>query len=216
MLDELYERSRSRTTELAAALTPGQLDTTVPATPLWTARQLLAHLAGAASDAVAGRVDGVGTPPWTAAQVVAREGRPLDDVLAEWAGSGPQVAVALAARRMPGLIVHDALTHEADLREAFGLGTPPADDVAEALDRLARGICRRSPQALVLRAAGVEWSGGSGSPTVAETSPYELYRGLISRRSRAQMRAWTWTGDPGPFIEALPAFGPCAVDQPVP
>ena len=216
MLDELYERSRSRTTDLAGALTSAQLDATVPATPLWSARELRAHLAGAASAAVAGRVDGVGSPPWTAAQVATRAGRPLDEVLAEWAGAGPQVAAALDARRMNALIVHDALTHEADLREAFGLGTPPADDVAAALDHLARGICRRSSQALVLRADGAEWSGGGGTPTVAETTPYELYRGLISRRSRAQMRAWTWSGDPGPFIEALPAFGPCAVDQPAP
>lgn len=216
MLDELYGRARVRTTGIASALTPEQLATTVPATPLWTARQLLAHLVGAAADAAAGRVDGVGTPPWTAAQVAAREGRRLDELLAEWSEAGPLVAAALAARRMPALIVHDALTHEADLREAFGMATPPTGDVAEALDHLARGVCRRSTHAVALRAGGVEWSGGEGPATVAETSPYELYRGLVSRRSRAQMRAWTWTGEPGPLIEALPAFGPCAVDQPVP
>lgn len=81
------EPSRLRTTELAAALTPTHLDTTVPATPLWTARQLVAHLSGAAADVVAGRTNRVGTPPWTAAQATARAGHPPDAVLARGEGA---------------------------------------------------------------------------------------------------------------------------------
>ncbi len=45
---------------------------------------------------------------------------------------------------------------------------------------------------------------------------YELYRGLHSRRSRAQMRRWEWDGSPEPWVDALPMFGPRDDEQPIP
>jgi hypothetical protein len=46
--------------------------------------------------------------------------------------------------------------------------------------------------------------------------PYELYRGLFSRRSRAQMRAWAWSGNAERYVDRLPVFGPRDDDQPIP
>ncbi|MGH3467675.1 MAG: maleylpyruvate isomerase N-terminal domain-containing protein [Thermocrispum sp.] len=92
---------------------PEQLDTRVPATPEWTARQVLAHLAGVATDAVHGRTEGRPGPTWTAPQVTQREGRALDDITAEWAQTAPAVLDAIATRRIHPAIVHDVLTHEA-------------------------------------------------------------------------------------------------------
>lgn len=53
-------------------------------------------------------------------------------------------------------------------------------------------------------------------PVAAVTvESYELYRGLISRRSRRQMRAWDWSGDVERYVDALPVFGPRDDDQPL-
>jgi hypothetical protein len=52
--------------------------------------------------------------------------------------------------------------------------------------------------------------------TELRADPYELFRGLLSRRSRAQMRAWDWAGNPEPYLSSLPAFGARDDDQPIP
>lgn len=37
---------------------------------------------------------------------------------------------------------------------------------------------------------------------------YEFWRALFGRRSRDQMAAWDWVGDPTPHLDAIPIFGP--------
>ena len=48
----LYRQHVAALSELAPTLTPEQLATPVPGTPAWTVHDVLAHLAGVASDAV--------------------------------------------------------------------------------------------------------------------------------------------------------------------
>jgi uncharacterized protein (TIGR03083 family) len=205
VFDTIYDDARRRISELAVALSPEQLDSTVPATPEWTARQLVAHLTGVAADSVHGRREGAGSPAWTRTQVADREGRALDDVVAEWAQVAPGLRERIAQRSLPLRIVHDVLTHEADLLEAFGLGRLPADVVDAALPTVAKpvvqGVADRG--VLVVRAGGHQWRSGEGEPDAEVTvEPYELYRGLISRRSSAQMRAWDWSGDRERYVDA--------------
>jgi uncharacterized protein (TIGR03083 family) len=218
VLDTIYDDARARVCALIVGLSPEQLDSTVPATPEWSARQLLAHLAGVASDAVHGRTEGWPGPTWTGSHVMEREGRAPDEVVAEWARVAPVVCEGIARRRISRAIVHDVLTHEADLREAFALGRLPADVVDFALVRLVSLVLRGMPRegVLVIHAGQKEWRGGDGEVIATVTvPPYELYRGLMSRRSRAQMRAWAWSGDAERYVDALPVFGPRNDDQPV-
>ena len=58
--------------------------------------------------------------------------------------------------------------------------------------------------------------GLSSRTTAVAVDPYELWRGVFSRRSRDQVRAWDWTGDPGPWVERIGVFGPRDDDQPLP
>jgi uncharacterized protein (TIGR03083 family) len=215
VFDTIYD-ARRRVCELAAGLTEEQLGSSVPATPDWTARQLVAHLAGVASDLIHDRHDGAGGPEWTHRQVAEREGRTLDALVAEWAQDGPGVRDLIGQRRLPVRVVHDVLTHEADLREAFGLGRLPTDAVDAVLPKAAEPVVKLAG-ALVVRAGGREWRGGDAAPEAALlVDAYELYRGLISRRSRAQMLAWDWTGDAERYVDRLPVFGPRHDDQPIP
>lgn len=221
MFDSLYRDARLRVRKLVTSLTDEQLDARVAGTPEWTGRQVIAHLVGGAADTVAGNLDGAPTPRWTAAHVGAREGRSLDELLAEWDEVGPVVEARLAARELGSMIVYDVLTHECDLRETFGLGRPPRDDVDAAARIATKGVVKgfTGPGTLVVRSGGQEWIGGGGEPRMVLTvEPYELLRGLISRRSRRQMRAWSWagTGDPDEMIEKLPRFGARDDDQPMP
>jgi uncharacterized protein (TIGR03083 family) len=214
-LDALYRDARARISQLAGDLTGDELDTRVSACPEWVARDLLAHLAGVAADSVAGRTEGAPGPDWTAKQVAQRKGVPLPDILAEWAEAGPKVEAGVAARQISFRIVFDILTHEGDLREC--LGRPQADGWQPILSLIARLAVRgvNVPGTLIVHADGATYQGGEGEPITELTSePYELFRGLASRRSRAQMRSWNWTGDPSPYLEALPIFGPRDDDQP--
>lgn len=223
MFAELYRNARLRITELAGSLTEEQLGLRVAACPQWSGLQLVAHVVGAAADLVEGNLAGAPLPPWTAAQVQARAGRTVDELVAEWQQTGPQVEAGLADRRFGVPSVFDIVTHEADLRETYDLGQPPAADVAMLAAVATKGVLGRfpGPGSLVVRAGDQEWSGGDGEPrTVLTVAPYELLRGLVSRRSRKQMLAWPWVTRSGvdleELIETLPFFGIREDDQPVP
>ena len=83
---------------------------------------VVAHLAGTCADILAGNIAGVGTDEWTDAQVVARRGRSLPDVLAEWTDVASQVETF--AEHFPGRTgvqwVMDLTAHEHDIRTAIG------------------------------------------------------------------------------------------------
>lgn len=192
---ELYRENVAAVSALATDLTPEQLDSPVPATPLWTVRDLLGHLVGAPADAVADRMDGAPGPEWTSRHVAERRALSVEELLEELRGNVDAVAASTVDNPRPA-IVWDVAVHHADLHEALGRGVPP--------DRL------WSP---VLAAVAPMRFGTSGVP--AEVDEYELFRALFSRRSRAQMQAW---GLPlsGDQLDELCLFGPRDDDQPVP
>ncbi len=180
-------------TALASALDDGELATTVAATPDWTVHHVLAHLAGGPADSLTGRMDGAPGPAWTAVHVGERAGLPVPDLLAEIRVHAPEVQAAAAGSPRPA-IVWDAVVHLADLHETLGRGR-----LDESLWRPVLDVV--GPFRLGERSVDVE--------------AYELFRGLFSRRSRAQMQTWG-TGLSAEELDALPIFGPRDDDQPVP
>ena len=121
-----YAEARERISALLREH-PEKADATdVPACPGWTPKDVAGHLTGVCADILAGRLEGLATDPWTAAQVDERRTKTLDEVLDEWKEVGPQVEQLLpsfpewAAKQL----VFDALSHELDLRDALGLPAP--------------------------------------------------------------------------------------------
>ena len=113
------------------------LDQIAPATPEWRVHDVLAHLVGVTDDVVNGRLDGIASDPWTAAQVDARRDRSVAELLAEW--DERRAAVRDGARRraarVGGQALFDAATHEHDLRHALGApGARDCDAVAIAFE----------------------------------------------------------------------------------
>lgn len=191
----LYRDHVAAVSALAEDLTDEQLATTVPGTPAWSVRDVLAHLAGGPSDAVTGRMDGAPGPEWTARHVGERVGFPVPELVAELQSHQDAIAESTVDNPRPA-IVWDIAVHHADLHEA--LGRPMlAGDLWEPV------LAHVAPMKF----------GTAGVPP--DVDGYELFRAIFSRRSRAQMQAWGLPLSPEQLDE-LCIFGPREDDQPLP
>jgi hypothetical protein len=201
-----------------AATDPSTLDTLVPACPGWTVHGVVSHVAGLATDIVGGRLQGIPDDEWTAGQVDARLGVPVEEVLEEWSPHVETIAGGLDSRVIPPPAAADVLVHEGDIAEALAGPVPPEEGWRDASRLLCRGKVRGLDGAgtLTVRCGGEEWTGGSGDgpTTTLEVEQWEFFRGVFSRRSADQMRAWAWDGDPEPWLAPLTVFGLRTDDQP--
>ena len=178
--------------------------------PGWTVHQVLAHLAGSASDAVSGRMDGAPGEEWTARHVAEREGTAPAALAAELRSTQAAIAASTEDNPRPA-IVWNISVHLADLREALGLPVLEAALWEPVLAAVAPYRLGDVPATVV--AGDDRW--GAGGDEV-EVSRYELYRALFSRRSRAQMQAWGSPVLDADQLDELPVFGPRDDDQPLP
>jgi uncharacterized protein (TIGR03083 family) len=239
MLDlaRAYEETHDRLAALVRELNPEALATPVPATPAWSVRDVVAHLTGVAADCVSG--DGwevygavvqrsvlAALDARTATQVEDRRTVPIDEVLDEWAtqtalllpvlsGEQPPAVAAPFADRM---VVTDVATHAQDVRGALGRpGDRDSLGVGAAFSSYAGGLHLRLSSsgipALRLRYGDKERVAGDGEPAATVAAErFELYRALAGRRSRNQILAFDWSGDPEPYLPIIPAYGERADD----
>ena len=196
-LGAFYRDARLRVT----ALVSDDLgDTPVPATPLWTLHDVVAHLAGTPEDVRTGNMDGVTSDAWTAAQVERGRDKTVVELLDQWAEDAPAVEGFLSAidpddAGTAPLAVVDLLTHEADLRHALGLPADlPDDALAWAADLMLGGFHARVAVA--------------GLPSVSvEASDFEVFRGRLGRRTVDEVCAYDWSADPLPYLDTWFVFG---------
>jgi hypothetical protein len=193
--------------ELLESVDAGELESFVPATPDWRARDVLAHMAGTCSDLVQGNLDGVGTDPWTKLQVDARHERTVEELVAEWGESGDVLEGLVDDAAVQGLLF-DTVAHEHDLRH--GLAHPGARD-SEAM-RLAFDWWRTvlvaldRPLRIETEWGTVAYTAGDASSS-ARTTAFDLLRATTGRRSAEEIKAWEWTGAPRPdLIVSGPPF----------
>lgn len=209
----LYRESRKRIIAVARRLTADQLALRVPACPGWTVHQLLAHMTGVTTDVVTGNLDGAPGEEWAAAQVAAREGRTVDELMAEWEENGPGwERIALEATH-PSFLVRgpylDLGVHEVDLYAALGLPRPPAELTQAIVDTMVPRVAEDFEDLglFILTTPERTYRLGDGDLVAsARVDTYELGRAVLGRRSKAQIEAWDWTGDPGDFTTRLPIF----------
>jgi uncharacterized protein (TIGR03083 family) len=211
----LYAATRERVTTMVRELDDAALRTPVRACPGWTVHDVVAHFAGAVTDALAGRLEGVGGDAWTAAQVEARRDVPVADMLDEWAGASPQFEDALRAIGPPlaGTAVSDAFQHEQDIRGTLDLqGGRDLDLMLASIESYATGLGPRLQQRglapLRLEAGAHEFMAGDGEPgatVIAE--PFELTRALGGRRTVEEVRRLHWDGDAEPYVPLVSAYG---------
>ena len=162
----------------------------MPALPGWSIRDTYAHLAGVCADALDGNLEGVATPPWTAAQLAARVDRTFDELTAEWLERGPQFDDALGVITGRGAVMAsvDVWSHEQDIRGALGQrGERDDDRVRFLVERGMEAFAGRFGEAgvtLTIVLDGDRRVVGPGDPSATWTTDgYELMRTLTGRRT---------------------------------
>ena len=157
------------------------------------------------------------TPDWRVGDVIAHV-----TGIAEWNAVEPDVLSRLGPdcqsdQRLPNgfdvVVVIDLCVHADDIAGALGL-LPHRDSGASgiALAGYCFGLDYRI-RALGLPALKVRYEGserlvGQGPVAASVTGDrWELLRVFAGRRSRSQIRALDWDGDPDPYLAWLPAYG---------
>jgi uncharacterized protein (TIGR03083 family) len=216
----LYATTRDRFVDLVRPLTRAEADRRVPLTPGWTVTQVLAHVCGLNADVAAGMREGLGTDERTAHQVATRAGRSPGEICDEWLGHAEAMRAAVAEDGFFGRrLSADLVVHLHDVGHA--LGHPiDRDDVATVSG--GRTYAARTPDRLA-EATGlgvvIELSDGSRfapSQGVApeppaltlRATPYDVLRSITGRRSRREVAALDWAGDPTPVLDHLCPYGP--------
>ena len=198
---------------IEAAVRHGDESAEVPACPGWRVRDVVAHLAGLCEDWVTHHTEGYASDGWTAAQVARSSGRSVEEMLTRWRDAAASFA-SLGDDPVMGQpavwAFGDAVCHEADIYGAVANGHVPHDAIVLGLSGLIRRwrdrLAHKGTPTLLLRAADARdwWLGMPNHPeaVTVEASAYEFFRALVGRRSEAQVRAWAWSSDPGPFVQA--------------
>ena len=209
-----YAEGRRRLTDLVQDLDDEGVAATVPSCPEWSVHDVLAHLTGVCADVLAGKIEGVGTDPWTDAQVVARRGVPLADVVAEWNEVAPAVeAMAGAFGRAGYQWVGDLALHEHDVRTAIGRpGARDSETVDVGLRFMVPGfleaVASLGLPTLEVQVGDRTWCSDDGEPAEhLRLDAFDALRAICGRRSEDQIRALPWTGDPDRYLEAF-TWGP--------
>lgn len=212
---DAYAGSRGRISELVLGLDARVLAATVPACPEWTLKDLVAHVVGVAEDSAAGNVAEAGQPQWTEAQIEARRNVSVPDLVRRWSEVSEQIEPTLdnIHPALAALLVSDLVTHEHDAWHAVGRQGPRDTDAVQlATDSYARRLGRRIKDAglpaLRVESGSDSWSLGESEPSVAlRADRFELLRGLAGRRTRAEIAAFDWSGDPEPYLSIFSGYG---------
>lgn len=211
-LASLYEGTRQRITSLVSTLDDTALNTTCPTCPAWSVRDVVSHLTAIAEDSVAGRLAGPPTEADTATQVARFADRAITDILAVWGDNAPRFEYVVGTRRIWTALI-DVVSHEHDIRTALHLpGARDTDAVWHCAESLLTAL--RPPVAIHIVVEDAEFTVGPEGTVELElvTSRFEALRWRMGRRSRAQVAALDWSGDPTPLIDHLMVFGPAAHD----
>ena len=201
--------AQRRVIDLVGGLDAQQAERRVPACPDWTVRDLFSHMVGLGVDVLAGDEPNDHNATWTQRQVDERRGHDLPTLVEEWRGVTEPMQAYMRERGTRPL--GDLVIHEQDLR---GRSACPVPRTRPGWPSCATGCCGRSPTRLAglppIALVGDDWRWASADddPAVVVRAPdFELARALMARRSAAQLRSWTVTGDVEPYLPAFATLG---------
>lgn len=204
----LYRDTRQRIIDL---IDEDSWTVDVPACPLWSVRDVVAHLAAVAQDWVDGTLTVPPSDAETAAQVARFDGHEPADILKWWdAGTAELRRLATEGTAPP---LGDIVVHEHDIGGALGIRGARADAaVREVSDQLLTMLETPVPLTVIVEDGRYRCGPQHGIQIVLRTTRFEVLRWRTGRRSRAQLAAMDWTGDPTPVLEHLYLFGPAPAD----
>lgn len=233
-LADVFEDTRMSIRSLLESRSAEDLDRSVPATPDWRVRDVVAHLVGDVECLTRGDFPreffrSFGDPDavtslnaWTSGQVSQREGRSLQELFKEWdAVVEPLLRMMRGQQPWPEgvppfadvVLITDIGVHQQDLYGAFGIErdreSPPVKiGVAGYTATLDMRLRADGVGAIGFEAPGKSWTAGGDEPeTTLRASRFELFRALSGRRSLEQLRSLDWQGDPEPFLGYFYPYG---------
>jgi uncharacterized protein (TIGR03083 family) len=233
-LAEIYDVTRKEIADFVVGLPERELERQVPATPGWSIRDIIAHLAGDAACtiegdfpleffAAPGSEEGVVlVNDWTGRQVSSRRDRSLQELLDEW-----EKASALLVQMIDGIepwptesmwfaghvLATDITIHQQDIYGALGVErNRDTDGIAHGFSTYVMGVDLRirasGGSALRLVTQDDDRTAGDGVPVATiRGERFELFRALSGRRNPDQIRDYQWEGDPDPFIQYFYPYG---------
>jgi uncharacterized protein (TIGR03083 family) len=206
---------------LVRELPDDELSAPVPACPGWSVRDVVAHLTANVEDMSVKSMSGPPTDEQTAAQIARMRDRSVPQMLADWQLAAVPFEEKASASRMRMPLI-DLTTHEHDIRGALGR---PADRDSDAVRICSQFLLENMrppvPMRVVVedaefrvgqRAEAVGAVEAEAAELVLTTSRFEALRWRMGRRSRAQLAAMRWSGDPAPVLGRLMVFGPATAD----
>lgn len=231
---DIYEQLRHDISEFVAGLEPQELDMPVPATPAWSIRDVVSHLAADASYAIGGDFPGeffqaYGDPnavatlnEWTARQLEERKGRSLEEILQEWKTSANDVVPMMRGEKewpegtfafADVALMTDAAVHQQDIFGALGLerardSVPIKIGLRGYIVTMGWRLASAGIAPLRFDVGDKSYTAGEGEPaaTVRGTR-FEFFRAMSGRRSPEQIAAYAWEGDAEPYIAYFYPYG---------
>ncbi len=219
----LYADTRAKAIAVFRSLSEAECVAPVPLTPAWRVIDVAAHVCGIVDDVVNQNTDGLGTDAWTEAQVEKRQGHTIGEICDEWMGYAPQLDAMIAGNQFFGVrITGDLIIHLHDVQQALGLDID-RDDLATraAAHRYAPTLQERALDQMGL-GIRIELTDGDTyeAPTDAASqirlraTSYDFLRSVTGRRSRNQVEALDWDGDPAALLDtAWNTYGPLREDD---
>ncbi len=210
----LYRDIRDSFLDELTALPADAADTMVPMCPEWRVVDVVSHVCGLNADLVDGMRAGLGSEENTARQVAERADRTLAEVAAEWRGYGePIEALYAEIPAMGAALVADLVMHVHDVQHALGLAIDPSGpgvDVAATryVDVLKANVSERLGTEIDVNLTDAEPSADGSADVRLDATSYDFLRSIGTRRSRRQIEALDWTGDPTAVLdEAWQVYG---------
>jgi hypothetical protein len=202
--DVAYRELRDRVRGAVGQVDAEAFEKIAPATPKWSAHDVLAHLVGVPEDVVNGRMDGLASDAWTQAQVDRHAGASVEEMFADWDAHASQFEALLAGgpAEITGQALFDAGTHEHDLCNALGLSGDRDNRMISAgwewiVDARTRG---NAPAICFVTEAGEQVSGTGDLVARVEASRFELFRAVSGRRTAGEIARYGWDRDPDPQL----------------
>jgi uncharacterized protein (TIGR03083 family) len=206
-----YAEARQRVTELAGSLSEHEASLPVGACPGWTVHDVVAHLVGLVGDAVEGRLKGIPTEEQTGEQVSRHRAVSMGDMLDAWAMFAPPFEDVVRTNEIWPAVM-DCVSHEHDIRAALNRpGNRDIDFIRLGAERLAQST-DVGARVSVSFANGTTIDAGTGERSFRlHTTPFELMRFRLGRRTRDEVLALDWSSDATSIVDRLFVFGPTAM-----
>jgi uncharacterized protein (TIGR03083 family) len=211
---EVYAELREEMIVLVRSLSAKEADLTVPLSPDWSIRDVVAHVVGIIEDILSDNLAAIGTDEWTAVHVTTRADKTLNEICDEWSSLAQRFqALGDANPVWPMRAGADLITHYHDINQALGRqSNRDTAAVRMGLERYGPFFCERVGNAglpVVRVDAGEQvWQSGEGKPAAVVTGPaFELLRAFSGRRSAAQILAMNWVGSATPYASVASPYG---------